>query len=81
MKAKEAQIKFYSKERTEDEVKDFDKAFANYQEVYKNAIEIVKRKKSKELGELNDKLNKAKNEFEKQKDKKNIVNNNDAASN
>ena len=70
-KALEAQIEFYSKERTEDEEKDFNEAYNDYSKAYYKASDNVEKDKKKEKEELQEKLEKAQKEyFEKKKDSK-----------
>lgn len=56
MKALEAQIEFYSSERTEDEEKDFNEAYNDYSKAYRKASDNVEKDKKKEKEELQEKL-------------------------
>lgn len=70
-KSVEAQIEFYSSERSKDEIKDFDEALTDFSKAYYKASDNVEKDKNKEMEELEDQLKKAKKDFrEKQKDNK-----------
>ena len=70
-KAVEAQIEFYSDERSEKDIEDFNKAMKDYRKAYGDASENVEKDMQEEMKELGKKLEKAQEEFyEKQKDKK-----------